>query len=103
MSQANWIEWFRDQPADVERPRPFYERLPSWVANWESWLTVALVMLTFLSVAHSVQSAHWVSGMPSIMLVSFLGILAGFAFSRIHINEVFLHLLAFLTGVPIVV
>jgi transglutaminase-like putative cysteine protease len=106
MSQANWIEWFRDQPVPANAPRPFYRRLPPWLAwlsHWEAWLTFGLVMITFLSVAHSIESAHWVQDMPSIMLVSFLALLTGFVFSRIHINEVFLHLLAFLTGVPIVV
>lgn len=103
MSQANWIEWFRDQPADVERPRPLWERLPAWATNWESWLTFAIVTLTFLSVARSIDSANWVGGMPSLVLVSFLALLTGFGLSKIKINELFLHLLAILTGIPIVV
>jgi hypothetical protein len=103
MSQANWIEWFREQPADVERPKPFYQRLPAWLLNWESWLTFVLVTITFLSVARNVESAHWVEGMPSIAFISFLALLAGFGLSRIRINEVFLHLLALLTAVPIVI
>jgi transglutaminase-like putative cysteine protease len=106
MSQANWIEWFREQPVERERPKPFWQRLPPWVyteLQWDAWLTFGLVMMTFLSVAHSIEAAHWVAGMPSIMLVSFLALLTGFLFSRIRVHEVFLHLLAFLTGVPIVV
>ncbi|HLZ71586.1 MAG TPA: transglutaminase domain-containing protein, partial [Dehalococcoidia bacterium] len=103
MSQANWIEWFRDQPADVERPKPLWERLPPWATNWESWLTFAVVMLTFLSVARSIDSAHWVEGMPSLVMISFLALLTGFGLSKIKINELFLHLLAILTGVPVVV
>ncbi len=103
MSQANWIEWFRDQPADVERPKPLWERLPAWATNWESWLTLAIVTLTFLSVARSIDSAHWVEGMPSLVTISFLALLAGFGFSKIKINELFLHLLAILTGVPVVI
>ncbi len=103
MSQANWIEWFRDQPADVERPKPLWERLPAWATNWESWLTFAIVTLTFLSVARSIDAAHWVGEMPSLVEVSFLALLTGFGLSKIKINELFLHLLAILTGVPIVV
>lgn len=103
MSQANWIEWFREQPADVKRPKPFYARLPAWLLNWEGWLTFLLATITFLSVARNVQSAHWVADMPSLTLVSFLALLAAFGLSRININEVFLHLLAVLTGAPIVI
>ncbi len=103
MSQANWIEWFRDQPADVERPKPFYARMPAWLLNWESWLTFILVTITFLSVARNVESANWVADMPSLTMVSFLALLTGFGLSRINVNEVFLHLLALATGTLIVI
>ena len=103
MSQANWIEWFREQPAGPDRPKSFYAQMPSWLLSWESWLTFALATITFLSVSRSIDSAHWVENMPSLALVSFLALLTGFGLSRIKINEVFLHLLALLTGAPIVV
>ncbi len=103
MSQANWIEWFREQPAGPDRPKSFYAQMPSWLLSWESWLTFALATITFLSVSRSIDSAHWVEDMPSLALVSFLALLTGFGLSRIKINEVFLHLLALLTGAPIVV
>ena len=72
MSQANWIEWFREQPAQEQRPGPFYTRLPSWLVNWEDWLTFVICMVTFLSVARLVEAADWVQGMPSLTLISFL-------------------------------
>jgi len=103
MSQANWIEWFREQPVDIERPKSLYSRLPAWVGGWEAWLTFALSTITFLSVARSVEAAHWVEEMPSLATVSFLALLTGFGLSRIKVNEVFLHLLAMLTGLPVVV
>lgn len=105
MSQANanWIEWFREQqaPAAPER-KPLRERLAPYVTDWEDWLTFALVAVTFLTVTNSVESAHWVDAMPSLSVVGFLALLAGFALARVRVSEVFLHLLALLTGVPVV-
>ncbi|MHB8576491.1 MAG: hypothetical protein ACYDCQ_14305, partial [Dehalococcoidia bacterium] len=78
MSQANWIEWFREQPDQVERPKPFYQRLPEWATSWEGWLTFLIATITFLRVSRSIESANWVSDMPSLTLVSFLAILTAF-------------------------
>jgi hypothetical protein len=103
-SQANWIEWFREQQAPVapERP-PFWERLTPYLADWEEWLTFALATITFLAVTNSVQSAHWVDNMPSLSLVAFLALLTGFGLARVRIHEVYLHLIALLIGAPIVI
>jgi transglutaminase-like putative cysteine protease len=104
MSQANWIEYFRTQAAEPEqgperRPVP----LPAWVTDWETWLTLALTLLVFLSVARSIESAHWVDGMPSLTFVSLIGICAGLALSRIRWPEPVLDLIALLLGAPLVV
>src|ERR1700722_4762617 len=104
MSQANWIEYFRTQTAEPEqeperRPMP----LPAWVTDWETWLTLALTLLVFLSVARSIESAHWVDGMPSLTFISLIGICVGLALSRLRWPEPLLDLIALLIGVPIVV
>jgi len=103
-SQANWIEWFREQqaPAAPERPS-LRQRLAPYLAGWEEWLTFALTAITFLSVTASVQSAHWVDGMPSLSLIGFLALLTGFALARVRVHEAFLHLAALAIGVPVVV
>ena len=104
MSQANWIEYFRSQPADAsEIPEKHGISLPAWVTDWETWLTLALTLLVFLSVARSIESAPWVDDMPSLTLVSLIGICAALALSRIHWPEPILHVFALILGVPVVV
>lgn len=106
MSQANanWIEWFREQQAPAAPSRvPLRERIAPFLADWEDWLTFALVAVTFLAVTNSVQDAHWVAGMPSLSVVGFLALLTGFALARVHVREIFLHLAALLTGAVVVV
>lgn len=104
MSQANWIEYFRSQTLQQEqapqRKRSF--KLPAWVSDWELWLTFALTLLVFLSVAHSIDNAHWVDGMPSLTGISFLAIIAGLLLSRIRWSEPVLLLGALIIGVPVV-
>lgn len=103
MSQANWTEYFRTQSVpESQAPEQHALKLPGWVTDWEQWLTLALALLVFLSVARSVESAHWVERMPSLTLLSFLGICAGLALARIRWPEPFLYILALLIGVPIV-
>jgi transglutaminase-like putative cysteine protease len=104
VSQANWIEYFRTQSAQpADEPESGQIRLPAWVTDWETWLTLALTLLVFLSVARSIESAHWVDGMPSLTLLSFIGICTGFALSRIHWPEALLDVIALAIGIPIVV
>lgn len=103
MSQANWIEYFRTQPIEPKEPEKRSLPLPAWVTDWETWLTLALTLLVFLSVARSIESAHWVDGMPSLSLVSLLAICTGLVLSRIRWPEPLLDLLALLIGVPLVV
>jgi transglutaminase-like putative cysteine protease len=104
MSQANWIEYFRKesaQPAPESKEREL--NLPAWLVDWETWLTLGLTLLVFLSVARSIESAHWVDGMPSLTLVSLFAILAGLVLSRIHWPEPLLDLIALLLGVLVVI
>lgn len=103
MSQANWIEYFQNQR--IQQPEEQQKRsvpLPAWVTDWGLWVTFALAVLVFLSVARSVQRANWVDGMPSLTLLSFLGLLTGLLLSRIRWPEPALHVLALLIGAPIV-
>src|SRR5579875_1796353 len=104
MSQANWIEYFRTESAQpTPEPKTAAVRLPAWLTDWETWLTLILTLLVFLSVARSIESAHWVDGMPSLTFVSLLAILTGFILSRIRWPEPLLDLIALAVGVPVVV
>ena len=104
MSQANWSEYIQSRPVVTipERRPPFRFRWPAWVTDWESWLTFALVLLVFLSVAHSIDSAHWVPDMPSLTGLSFLALFAGLMLSRVRVPEVILHVIALLIGALVV-
>lgn len=103
MSQTSFAEYFRPGPAIVQPTPP---ALPSgrfaWLKDWESWLTLALTLIVFLSVARSVDSAHWVPEMPSLVNVSFLAILAGFLLAKARAPQGLLLLAAFGLGAAVV-
>lgn len=103
MSQANWIEYFRSQAVEQRQPGQRPVRLPDWLSDWELWLTFGLTLLVFLSVARSIESAHWVEGMPSLTLVSLVGITTGLVLSRQNWPEPLLQLLAVVIGLPVVI
>lgn len=97
---TNVTEYFRSRPVERESgPVPSALR---WLLDWESWLTLGLVMLVFLSVARSVDSAEWVPQMPSITGVSFLALLAGFLLAKVHAPQGVLHLAALAIGAVVV-
>jgi len=103
MSQANWSEFIAAPPLEArERRSPVPPGLVRFLADWESWLTLGLVMLVFLSVARSVDAANWVPQMPSIFGISFLAILAGYLLARVEVPGPFLHLAAIALGFPVV-
>lgn len=102
MSQANWVEYFRS-PVTTGNERPNRAlKTPGWLTDWESWLTLGLVMLVFLSVSRSVDKADWVPDMPSLTSLSFFAILAGFFLARVRLPEGVLHLAALAIGAPII-
>ncbi|MFN8558418.1 MAG: hypothetical protein U0531_14100 [Dehalococcoidia bacterium] len=105
MSQANWSEYLQSRPVtSPPRQRPSRNvTAPAWLTDWESWLTFAVVLLVFLSVASSIESADWVPGMPSLTAISFIAICAGLMLARVRAPEVVLHLLALLLGAAVIV
>ncbi len=92
MREANWDEIFqrRDYAPDDEGAK---SPLP-----WEDWLTFAIVAIVFMSVVHSVDSAHWVDEMPSLYPLGFAALIAGYALSKVRLPAMLLHLIALLTG-----
>lgn len=50
--------------------------------EWEDWLTLGLAYLCFLSVAWSIQKAHWADTMPSLLLLGLGGLIAGWILGR---------------------
>jgi transglutaminase-like putative cysteine protease len=102
---ANWSEYIQTRPAVTlpERRSRQPLRAPAWLTDWETWLTFALVLVVFLSVARSVDNAEWVPGMPSLIGLSFIALCAGLLLARVRAPEVILHLLGFFLGAAVVV
>jgi transglutaminase-like putative cysteine protease len=96
---TNFTEYFRAPPvtATSQESRLVPPAL-RWLLDWESWLTLALVMVVFLSVARSIDSAGWVPEMPSITGISFLAILTGFVLANVRAPQGILHLIALAIG-----
>lgn len=73
-------------------------RLLGWLFSWEDWLTLAIVMIVFLSVVGSINSAEWVDGMPSLFPVAAFGLLLAFFLARTGLPELAAHFLAVILG-----
>ena len=98
---TNVTEYFRSPPLTARRSDPLPPAMRR-LLDWESWLTLGLVMIVFLSVARSVDSANWVPEMPSITGLSFLALLAGFLLSKVRAPQGVLHLAALALGFIVV-
>jgi transglutaminase-like putative cysteine protease len=102
-TMTNLTEYFRSPPVTAARREPGpVPPVLRWLLDWESWLTLALVMVVFLSVARSIDSAAWVPEMPSVTGVSFLALLAGFVLARIRAPQGVLYLVAIALGFVVV-
>ena len=94
MRQASWNELFTPRPAEPFPEPPPRERLFSW----EDVITFGIVLVLFLSVVGSIDSAHWVDDMPSLYPLALAGLLLGLLLARLRTYEVLAHFLALLVG-----
>jgi len=76
---------------------------PRVVMSWEDWLTFVAVLVTFLSVAVSIQQAHWVQGMPPLVPTVLGGLVIGLFAARVRVPGVFIHPVALALGAVIIV
>ena len=95
MRQASWEDLFREGEAKVVKP-PFWSKLA--IFSWEELVTLAIVMVGFLTVVQSMSSANWVNDMPSLYPIAFLGLAVGLVMSRLKFNEILTHLIALTIG-----
>jgi transglutaminase-like putative cysteine protease len=95
MRQASWEDLFREGEAKVVKP-PFWSKLA--IFSWEELVTLAIVMVGFLTVVQSMSSANWVNDMPSLYPIAFLGLAVGLVMSRLKVNEILTHLIALTIG-----
>jgi transglutaminase-like putative cysteine protease len=97
MREANWDEIFQRRPDDA----PGDDELRSFLP-WEEWLTLLTTAMMFFSVAHSIDSADWVSDMPSLYPICFTGLLVGYVLSKVRLPELLLHPVALFAGATVV-
>lgn len=92
--QVSWNELFTPLPAEPVAEPQRGERLLSW----EDVITFGLVLLLFLSVVGSIDSAGWVDDMPSLFPLALTSLLLGVVLARSRAGEVLAHSLALLVG-----
>jgi transglutaminase-like putative cysteine protease len=78
------------------------ESPPALLMTWEDWLTFGAAVLAFLSVAMSLQDAHWVKGAPPLWPTMLAGLLIGMLAARTRMHAAFLHPLALIVGIIVV-
>jgi transglutaminase-like putative cysteine protease len=104
MAQISFDELFKTATRPVERhERPLREE-GAWYTSWEEWLTFSLVLFVLVPVIGSLQSAQWVSEMPSLLATAGIGVTIGWlmAHSRLNAGLAALAALGFGVGVVLV-
>lgn len=76
---------------------------PRLVMSWEDWLTFGAAVITFVSVAVSLEQANWVDEMPPFVPTAVLGLLIGMFAARIKFYAAAIHPIGLALGAVIVV
>ncbi|MBF6601135.1 MAG: transglutaminase domain-containing protein [Dehalococcoidia bacterium] len=98
MREANWDQMFQRR----EGAHATVDERVSALVPWEDWLTLLITAVVFMSVVYSVDSAHWVNGMPTLYPVAFAGLLTGYFLSRIRRHALLVEPLGLLFGAALV-
>jgi hypothetical protein len=97
MREANWDEIFQRRADDAQPDERISSLLP-----WEDWLTLVILGIGFMAVVHSIDSAEWVDGLPSLYPIGFAGLLMGYGLSKLRLPEWLIHPAALLAGATLV-
>lgn len=92
-----------ERPAASRRIGSAALRAPRLVMSWEDWLTFAAAVITFVSVAVSLQQANWVNDMPPFVPTAVAGLLIGMVAARVRYYAAVIHPVGLLLGAVIVV
>lgn len=90
------------QRSPVRAAGSYAVRVPRIVMSWEDWLTFAVAAITFVAIAHSLQQANWVEGMPPFIPTVLLGLAIGMLAARVRLPAAAIHPVALLVGAGIV-
>jgi len=77
--------------------------LPRIVMSWEDWLTFAVAVITFVAIAHSLEQANWVEGMPPFIPTVLLGLAIGMFTARTRLHALAIHPVGLALGAAVVV
>ena len=72
--------------------------MPGFLLSDESWLTLLLLTVAFGAVVASIESANWVSEMPSLVAAGAIGLATGWLLANMRARALTLHLVGLATG-----
>ena len=103
MRQAGWGEIFQPRRPESSAPQPKRAPILNWlsrygVISWEDIVTLLIVMVGFLTVVRSIDSADWVDEMPSLYAIGFLGLVLGLVMAQSRLPTLIAHLVALAVG-----
>lgn len=75
---------------------------PRLLMSWEDWLTFGAAVLAFISIAVSIQNAHWVRSMPALPPTAMAGLVIGMFGARFRGRAVFIHPIGIMLGAAVV-
>ena len=102
MRQASWEEIFRQNREEETAKPSLITRYFSWV-SWEEVVTLAIVLVGFLTVVRSIENADWVSEMPSLYPAGFFGLALGVFVAHVkRVPDLTLHIIGLIGGVATV-
>jgi transglutaminase-like putative cysteine protease len=84
-----------EAPVTEEKP-PWWSKLA--IFSWEELITLLIMGIAYFTVVQSIAGANWVTRMPSLNTIAFLGLATGLGLSRLRVNELLLHPLALVIG-----
>jgi len=71
--------------------------------SWEDWLTLCFAVITFVSVAVSIQRAHWIEDMPPLVPTALAALVIGLVAARIRAPGLLILPVVLLLGAAVVV
>ncbi len=99
MRQASWEEIFQRDRETVPVKPSRWSRYFAW-ASWEEAVTLAIVLVGFLTVVRSIDNADWVSEMPSLYPIGFFGLILGIVLAHMRrVPSMTLHLVGLVAGI----
>src|SRR6266545_111677 len=94
MRQASWEDLFRAAEERAPAKPSVWSRIAGFF-SWEDAVTLVIVMVGFLAVVQSINSADWVPEMPSLLPTAALGLVM----ARTRVHEAIAHFVAIAIGV----